>query len=135
MIAGTKVAQMDVLISKALEDYKKLTMDELKKAARSAAKTVKEDITANAPHKTGKYRESWMVKTVTDTSSNIELVVFSKDRFMLTHLLENGHALRRGGRLLEKRVPGKPHIRPAEEKGVAQFERDIEAALQKGGKL
>lgn len=131
----TKVDQMDVLISKALEDYKNLTMGEVKKAAKSAAKTVKDEITATAPHKTGKYRDSWITKTVVDTSSQIDIVIFSKNRYMLTHLLENGHALRRGGRLLDKRVPGKPHIRPAEEKGVAQFERDIEEALQKGGTL
>lgn len=135
MIWETKVDQMDVLISKALEDYKNVTMDDLKKIAKSAAKTVKEDIITNAPRKTGKYKDSWVVKTVTDTSSKIELVVFSKDRYMIAHLLEKGHAMRRGGRTIGNPVPGKPHIKPAEEKGVAQFERDIEAALQKGGTL
>lgn len=127
MIVTTKTDQMAVLITKSLEDYKDLAISELKKAAKKAAKSIKEDIKTNAPYKTGQYRDSWTVKTVTDDNSKIELVVHNKNRYMLTHLLENGHAKRGGGR-----VAGIPHIKPAEERGVKQFEDDIKAALERG---
>ena len=44
---------------------------------------------------------------------------------MLSHLLENGHAKRGGGR-----VQAIPHIKPAEQAGIEKLEEDIERALK-----
>ncbi len=52
--------------------------------------------------------------------------MYSPTRYMLAHLLENGHAKRGGGR-----VKAIPHIAPAEEKGEEQLIKDIESALGK----
>ena len=127
MIVETTVDQMAVLISKALTDYKELAADEMKKAVKNAAKTVKEEIKVNAPKKTGTYSKSWTTKTLKDTSSEIEVVVYSPKRYMLAHLLENGHVLRKGGR-----TRAFPHIKPAEEHGLKQLENELVTALQTG---
>ena len=126
MIVKSTVDKMAVLISKSLEEYKDAAITDLKKSARKAAKAIKEDIIVNSPRRTGSYASSWTVKTLTDDNTRIELVVHNKDRYMLTHLLENGHAKRNGGR-----VEGRAHIRPAEEKGIKQFEDEVKLALQK----
>ena len=126
-IETTTVDEMTVAISKCLDEYKDLAADELKKAIKNAGKSVREDIKANAPRKHGRYKESWKTKTLSESSSSLSIVVYSKDRYMLAHLLEKGHAKRGGGR-----VDGRPHIRPAEEKGIKQLEDDIVKALQKG---
>ncbi len=126
-VENVSVDEMAVAISKCLEEYKDLAANELKKSVKKAGKTVREDIKSNAPRKSGKYKDSWTVKTLSEDSTGISLVVHSKDRYMLAHLLEKGHAKRGGGR-----VPGKPHIKPAEEKGNKQLEDDIVKALQKG---
>lgn len=123
----TKVDKMAVLIAKSLEEYKDVAISEVKKIAKSVAKDVKKDIQEHAPKKTGRYKKSWTVKTVTDSALAIELVVHSKDRYMLTHLLENGHALRNGGR-----TRAFPHIKPAEERGIQKLEDDVKKALEKG---
>ena len=119
-----KIDDMAKAIMDRLEDYKNLASDELNKAAKSAAKTVKSEIEEHAPRRYGKYQESWAITKLAESSSGISLVVHSKTRYMLAHLLEKGHAKRGGGR-----VNGKPHIAPAEEKGTQQFEQDIIKAL------
>ena len=124
---NVSVDEVAITISKALEEYRDLSADELKKACKRAAKTVREEIQSNAPRRTGKYAKSWTVRTVSETSGGVELIVHSKDRYMIAHLLENGHAKRGGGR-----VRAIPHIKPAEEKGIKQLEDDITKALQKG---
>ncbi|MGF3066951.1 HK97 gp10 family phage protein [Facklamia sp. P12950] len=87
---------------------------------------MKKDIQANAPvGETGKYSKSWSVKKEKETSNSIELVVHSKNRYQLAHLLEKGHVLRQGGR-----VSGRPHIAPAEEKGVRELEENIMRKLK-----
>ena len=97
----------------------------LKASVRKAGKTVKDEIAATAPKDTGKYAKSWAVKTQKETSNSLALVVHSKNRYQLAHLLEFGHAKRGGGR-----VAARPHITPAEEKAIDTLEREIEKALK-----
>ncbi len=60
-----------------------------------------------------------------ETANSLEVVVHSRNRYQLAHLLEFGHAKRGGGR-----VPGRAHIAPAEEKGIRELEREIQKALE-----
>ena len=107
-------------IMEGLKEYSDLASSEVKGAVRKAGKLVKDEIAANAPKKTGAYSKSWSVKATKETSESLELVVYSKSRYQIAHLLEHGHAKRGGGR-----VAGIPHIAPAEEKAVKQLEEDI----------
>ena len=121
---------VDELASKVmegLEEYVNLTTENVKKAVKNAGKTVKKEISDNAPKDTGMYKKSWTVKQTKETSNSLTLVVHSRNRYQLAHLLENGHAKRNGGRT--KPIP---HIKPAEEVGVKQLEDDIERKLKNG---
>ena len=112
-------------IIKGLEEYALLATVELKEAVAKAGKTVRKEIKENAPTNTGKYAKSWKVKKESETSNTLRVVVHSKDRYQLAHLLEFGHAKRNGGR-----VSARVHIAPAEELGEKQLEKDIEKALK-----
>lgn len=112
-------------VMKQLDEYNELATDEMKKAVKKAGKTVKDEINASAPVRTGKYAKSWQSKTTAESSTDIEVTVYSPSRYMLAHLLENGHAKRGGGR-----VRAIPHIKPAEEVGEEQLEADITKALK-----
>ena len=114
-------------VMEGLREYAALATDDVKKAVREAGKTVKQEISATAPRDTGAYAKSWAIKSVKETSDSLEVVVHSKKRYRLTHLLEHGHAKRGGGR-----VAGRPHIAPAEQKGIEQLEREIEGSLRNG---
>ncbi len=123
-----RIDQLADAVMKGMEEYAKLATDDLKKDVQKAGKKVKEQIESTAPKKTGKYSKSWAVKKTKETSDSIQVVVHSKNRYQLTHLLEFGHAKRGGGR-----TRAFPHIAPAEQAGMEQLMRDIENDLKKGG--
>ena len=111
-------------VMNGLEEYAELTADVLKKEIQEAGKVAKQQISQTAPRTTGRYAKSWAVKKISETSNSLEVTVHSKNRYMLTHLLENGHAKRGGGR-----VAAIPHIAPAEETAIQSLERNIEREL------
>ena len=122
----TKVSidQMASAIMEGLQEYADLATDDLKQSVKKAGKTVKDEIAQTAPKDTGKYAKSWTVKTVKETSNTLDVVVHSKNRYQIAHLLEHGHAKRGGGR-----VAARPHIAPAEEKAIETLEREVEKTL------
>lgn len=111
-------------IMKGLQEYSELADTAMKKAVRKTATSVKNEISANAPKRTGKYAKSWTTKKVKENSHSLEITVHSKDRYQIAHLLEKGHAKRGGGR-----VAAIPHIAPAEENGADLLESLIEKEL------
>ena len=120
----TSIDDMASEIMKGLTEYAKLADNEMKKAVRKTATAVKNDISANAPKKTGRYKKSWAAKKVKENSHTLEMTVHSKDRYQIAHLLEHGHAKRGGGR-----VAAIPHIAPAEQHGEDMLTHLIEEAL------
>ena len=119
------VSQMATVIMEGLQEYADLSTEELKKAVRKASNQAKSDVQANAPVETGAYKKSWATKVTKETSNAMEIVVYSKNRYQLAHLLEFGHALRQGGR-----TRAFAHIAPAEAKEAETLEREVEKALQ-----
>ena len=124
MSSKISVDDLGDAIMEQLDEYKDLAVDDMKKAVKSAGKTVKEEIAKNAPG-SGRYAASWVSRTTAESSSAIEVTVHSPKRYRIAHLLEKGHAKRNGGR-----TRAFPHIAPAEEKGEEQLMGDIEKALK-----
>ena len=125
MASKVNIDDMTAEIMRGLKEYAKLATEDMKEAVRQASTTVRKEIKENAPVNTGKYAKSWTARKVRETSQALAMVVHSKNRYQLAHLLENGHAKRNGGR-----VEGKVHIAPAEQKGIRQLKDDIEKALR-----
>lgn len=111
-------------IIKGLKEYADASSDAVKKAVKRAGNRVKKEASSNAPERSGRYKRSFTVSRKRETADSLTLVVHSKNRYQLTHLLEKGHAKRGGGR-----VAAIPHIGPAEEKGVKQLTEEIKRGL------
>lgn len=126
-MSKVKIDSLSSEVMKELEKYADVTTENVKKAVQNAGKTVRDEIKASAPSDTGKYSKSWTVKTVREISNSLELVVYSRNRYQLSHLLEFGHAKRGGGR-----VSARPHIAAAEEKAIRVFEEEIKEAISNG---
>ena len=125
---GRQTVDIDGLadaVMEGLQEYADLATDSMKTAVKKAGNTVKGQISAAAPERTGKYAKSWRAKTTKESATALEVTVHSPTRYMLAHLLENGHAKRGGGR-----VRAIPHIAPAEEHAKEELIRDIENALK-----
>lgn len=125
MSQKVSIDEMDDVIMKELEEYTKLATDDMKDAVKDTAKSVKKDIEGSAPVLTGRYKKSWSIKSISENANSIDMIVHSRNRYQLTHLLEHGHAKRGGGR-----VEGRPHIAPAEEKGKKDLIDAIERKLK-----
>jgi hypothetical protein len=125
MSKTVSIDQLDSAVMEELEKYAGLAADDLKDAVKETAKSVRKDIQNNAPVDTGKYKKSWSVKNVHEDSESIDLVVHSRNRYQIAHLLEHGHAKRGGGR-----VAARPHIAPAEEAGNEKLVQTIEEKLK-----
>ena len=114
-------------VMEELTEYNKLAEETMKKAVTKAGQTVRKEIQAGAPERSGKYAKSWRTKKTRESSRVLEVTVYSPSRYMLAHLLEHGHAKRNGGR-----NRAFPHIAPAEEIGEKQLEADIIRGLSNG---
>ena len=122
-----QIDQLADTVMRELENYAETTTDEVKAAVKKAANTVKKEISATAPVRTGKYAKSWATKTTGENSHALEITVHSRNRYQLAHLLEHGHAKRNGGR-----VAARPHIAAAEQHGIEELEREIERSIRNG---
>lgn len=120
----TSIDDMAAEIMEGLSEYAELADTAMKKAVRKTATAVKNEISANAPVKSGRYKRSWTTKKTKENSQTLEMTVHSKDRYQIAHLLEHGHAKRGGGR-----VAAIPHIAPAEANGADMLETLIKKEL------
>ena len=122
------IDEMADAINEGLKEYATLASTEVKKAVRKSAKTVKDQISANAPSRTGAYKGSWVATKQSESSQSLQMVVHSKNRYQLAHLLEKGHAKRGGGRVEYNRAKLRGSMQLALRKRPVSSER-IDAAV------
>lgn len=115
-------------IVKSLEVYAEDVTNNIKKAVdivgKEANEEIKKHITFRQP--TGKYVKAFRVKTSYEDKFNKRNTWYvANGQHRLTHLLENGHALRDGGRSKEY-----PHIKYGEELAQKRMEELAKEAIE-----
>ena len=108
-------------IEQALEEWKDVTEEAAMAGLRDTAEKAVEKLKSANPAGSGrwgswdKYNSSWAVKR--DSGGNkTTMIVHNVKHYQLTHLLENGHALRNGGR-----ASAFPHIEPVAEEAEKEL--------------
>lgn len=120
-----KADQLGIEISKALREYaddiKVNSQEAAVDVAKKTVKTLKDTSPVGQGRKGIHYYKNWTYESYRGGAE-----VYNKDpSYRLTHLLEKGHAKRGGGR-----VPGKPHIAPAEAQAIAEYEQELIGRIQ-----
>lgn len=112
-------------LSQMLNEYSEFVTAETKKAIKKAGSDAAKELRGSSPKDKGDYAESWRSKTAAETSATIHVTVYAGNhQYSLTHLLENGHAKRGGGR-----VAAIKHIEPANEAALEKVLDAIERQL------
>lgn len=120
-------------VQDALDQYGDACMEvvekTIKEVAKEASRELKSSGTGTFKDRTGKYRKSWTVATEKKNISFKAIVNARSPHYRLTHLLEYGHALRRGGRTIGE-VKAYPHIAGvndwAQERAVRKLGENLE---------
>jgi len=118
------MAKIDSLadeITSALKEYTTEVEEGLEKSKETSAKNGAKLLKATSPKgKTGEYAKGWRARM-----DGKGWVIHNATRYQIAHLLEKGHAKTGGGR-----VPGIPHIAPAEEQTIKEYEKQVEKVIR-----
>lgn len=127
-------------IMKYLTEYKEDIDEEVKEVANKVTKEARAEVKAKSPvskkdvrlrggdiQKRGAYAGSWSIKNGKKAKDIYSRVVYNREYYRLTHLLEFGHANRDGSRT--KPIP---HIRETEDKYREIFRKELESKIRRG---
>lgn len=121
-------------ISEILNDEVRRLQEATKEAAREAAEKTVDQLKATSPKKAkrgGKYARAWTFKRI--NSGLLTTYVVYNGRYPgLTMNLEYGHAVSNQYGATGKRAAAIPHIAPAEQMGIAEFEASIARRMNRG---
>lgn len=126
-------------LDKILAEFLNKESDVIEKAFSDAGKAAKEQVKANSPRRKGDYAEGWRIKKSKKGNAgkivgNCSVIVYNKDHYRLTHLLEHGHIVRNQygaptRATAKRRVMGQPHIADAQKHGEEILLHELERNL------
>lgn len=128
MSANVSIDGLANAVTQELKLYDQAVMRGIRDQVDKSMRQLVQETKGTAPVKTGKYRNS-----ITSKVTNSSLRAYEKtwyvrgSAYRLSHLLNNGHALRDGGR-----YPGTQFIKKAEISVIKDYEDAIRRILENG---
>lgn len=118
------------IVGDVLNEYR----DEVERSVAKIIPDVAEDVvqelhTSPTPILTGDYAKGWTYTQETSAFGRVSVKVHNKTDWQLTHLLEWGHALKRGGREIG-RVQAYPHIKQRNDNAEKLLMKKVEDELK-----
>lgn len=135
MARKTKIPEFATVIGKILADYQDgvvLSVEEATKKVGQAGvrelKNTSRDIFGESDREKV-YARGWGVELRT-TRVGSQAIIWNKTNPGLVHLLENGHAVRRGGRTVGQ-YAGKAHVYDVNQKIQEEYIREVASAISR----
>lgn len=117
------VDDLPVAVQAELDHYGAEVDEKVRKAIKSVANTTKKKLVMTSPRRTGRYGKGWKV-TLNKKTERPGATIHNKDRYYLTHLLENPHKSRSG-----RTVSPQKHIEPAVEQAARMLPNKLAQEL------
>lgn len=122
------VDQLSEEIRTTLENYNKVVVDGTKQKAKESMDRLVKETKAAAPRHRPKYYKNISSEETRNDSFGAEYTWYVKgSEYRLSHLLENGHATRNGGR-----VAGTHFIKNASDPILQEYVKAVEEVIQNG---
>lgn len=132
MSSPIKIENLQSEVMKYLTDYVEDIEEGVKETTDSISKEAVKEIKQKSPKRQGTrkkpYWKGW-TKKKDSKGRRYTIKIYNKTNYQLTHLLENGHATRNGGR-----TRAQPHIKPVEEKYNKLYEQEIKKVITRRSK-
>lgn len=112
--------QLSDTIINELNTFSSEVSEGLEKAKSKIAREGSKELRNTSPKKTGEYAKGW-----TTAKQGSAVVICNQNKPSLTHLLENGHAKRNGGR-----TSPQVHIYPVERSAIKRYEKEVERVIR-----
>lgn len=129
-MSGIKVDNLSAEIARLMAEYASDVSADMKAEARTVAREAVKELKQTSPEgdgsRKGHYKDGWTSNVESENAVSIGITVHNKKKPGLTHLLENGHAKRGGGR-----TKAFPHIGPAEKQAAENYEKRLKERLSK----
>lgn len=128
-----KIDDLGKVISDILDEFGEDIYKGVQEAVPRVAKIAQQEAKAASParkkdgkkgRKKGRYKRGWAIKEERRTQLRTDYIVHNRTDYQLTHLLEKGHVLKKGGRTAGS-TRAITHIAPAEEHAIKNFEEAI----------
>ena len=121
------------VMNELLEEYGTKVLDVTEKVAKKTTREARLDL-RHVPNsviqdRTGDYKRGWRA-SIQATKLNVKAVVYNATDWQLTHLLEYGHQVKRGGRTVGEAKPHE-HIEPIKQWAFDEFEKRLKEELEK----
>lgn len=127
MSSSIKIENLQKEVMKYLEDYVEDIEEGVEEVTDKVSKEAVAELEQISPKRQGTrknpYHKGWTSKKE-KKGRKYARKIHNKTNYQLTHLLENGHATRNGGR-----TKAQPHIKPIEEKYSKVFENELKKKI------
>lgn len=145
-----KPDELKKVMNEILQEYGDNVTEGVKAATKAVAKIAMRETKARSPvhkgayvtkkgtplkrkgkRKPGTYKKGWRVKEESLNRLQTSAIVHNRTDYQLAHLLEKGHALKRGGRTYGK-AKDIVHIEPAEQRAIKNLEEAVRRIAKEG---
>ena len=117
--------EIEIELGKILDQYANDVKGAVAAAVKKTGNLARNKLKETSPKRTGEYAKGWTASEYQVDQFGASIKVHNKTRYMLTHLLEKGHANRNGGR-----TPARVHIAPVEEETSRNLEKITKGLIQ-----